>query len=193
MSLNIALFNALTGLRVNQQSIDFTAQNVANANTEGYSRKIVQQTSLIHEGIGAGVDIKIVTREVNEFLLRDMRGALNQFEEADVQNEFYSRMQDLFGALNSNGSPGALIAELGSRIQAWAVTPENLSLRTEIVSRAQFLTERVNQIAGNIRALFDAVVRAKPSGSKGMYIKKVSLTSTMGPGVRIDPASMSEG
>ena len=58
------------------------------------------------------------------------------------------------------------------------------------VGKASFSED---QIVGNIRALFDAVVRAKPSGSKGMYIKKVSLTSTMGPGVRIDPASMSEG
>ena len=58
------------------------------------------------------------------------------------------------------------------------------------VGKASFSEE---QIAGNIRALFDAVVRAKPTGSKGTYIKKVSLTSTMGPGVRIDPASMSEG
>jgi large subunit ribosomal protein L1 len=50
-----------------------------------------------------------------------------------------------------------------------------------------------DQIVGNIRALFDAVVRAKPSGAKGTYIKKVSLTSTMGPGLSIDPSSMSEG
>jgi len=39
-----------------------------------------------------------------------------------------------------------------------------------------------DQILGNVRALFDAVVRAKPSGAKGTYIKKVSLTSTMGEG-----------
>ena len=58
------------------------------------------------------------------------------------------------------------------------------------VGKASFSED---QIAGNIRALFNAVVRAKPTGSKGMYIKKVSLTSTMGPGLRIDPASMSEG
>jgi large subunit ribosomal protein L1 len=57
------------------------------------------------------------------------------------------------------------------------------------VGKASFSEE---QIAGNVRALFDAVVRAKPSGSKGQYIKKVSLTSTMGPGVRIDPSSLSE-
>lgn len=48
------------------------------------------------------------------------------------------------------------------------------------------------QIAGNARALYDAVMKAKPSGAKGTYIKKVSLTSTMGPGLRLDPASMGQ-
>jgi large subunit ribosomal protein L1 len=38
----------------------------------------------------------------------------------------------------------------------------------------------------NIHALVDAVVRAKPSGAKGTYVQRVSLSSTMGPGVRVD-------
>ena len=41
----------------------------------------------------------------------------------------------------------------------------------------------------NIRAFVDAVQRAKPSGAKGTYMKKVSLSSTMGPGVSVDVAS----
>lgn len=49
-----------------------------------------------------------------------------------------------------------------------------------------------DQIVGNIQALYDAVVRAKPTGSKGIYVKKVSLTSTMGPGLRIDPSSIGQ-
>lgn len=47
-----------------------------------------------------------------------------------------------------------------------------------------------DQLAGNARALYDAVVRAKPSGAKGTYVKKVSLSSTMGPGLRVDPATL---
>jgi large subunit ribosomal protein L1 len=45
-------------------------------------------------------------------------------------------------------------------------------------------------IAGNIRAFVDAVVKAKPQGAKGTYLKKVSLSSTMGPGVKVDLASL---
>jgi large subunit ribosomal protein L1 len=40
-------------------------------------------------------------------------------------------------------------------------------------------------IAENVRALIDSVTRAKPTGAKGTYVKKISLSSTMGPGVKI--------
>ena len=42
----------------------------------------------------------------------------------------------------------------------------------------------------NVRAFIDAINRAKPSGAKGTYIKKVALSSTMGPGVKVDVASL---
>jgi large subunit ribosomal protein L1 len=45
------------------------------------------------------------------------------------------------------------------------------------------------KLAQNIRAFVDAVSRAKPTGAKGTYLKKVSLASTMGPGVSVDLAS----
>jgi large subunit ribosomal protein L1 len=42
------------------------------------------------------------------------------------------------------------------------------------------------QIAENIKAFIDAVVKAKPAGAKGTYVQKVAVSSTMGPGVKID-------
>jgi large subunit ribosomal protein L1 len=42
----------------------------------------------------------------------------------------------------------------------------------------------------NIRAFADAVARAKPSGAKGTYIQRIAITSSMGPGVKVDPASV---
>ena len=42
----------------------------------------------------------------------------------------------------------------------------------------------------NVKALIDALNRSKPSGAKGTYIKRISLSSTMGPGFKIDPASL---
>jgi large subunit ribosomal protein L1 len=48
-------------------------------------------------------------------------------------------------------------------------------------------------IVANVRAFIDSVVKAKPSGAKGNYMKKISLSSTMGPGVKIALASVGAG
>lgn len=48
------------------------------------------------------------------------------------------------------------------------------------------------KIAENIRFFIDAIQKARPSGAKGTYIKKVTVTSSMGPGIKIDPDSMFE-
>jgi large subunit ribosomal protein L1 len=58
------------------------------------------------------------------------------------------------------------------------------------VGKASF-TEQA--LVENIRALVDAVVKAKPSGAKGTFLKRMAVTSTMGPGVKIDPTSVSAG
>ncbi len=42
----------------------------------------------------------------------------------------------------------------------------------------------------NVRALVDAVMKAKPSGSKGAYLKRIAISSTMGPGLKVDPATV---
>ncbi len=48
-----------------------------------------------------------------------------------------------------------------------------------------------DKLIENIRAFFDAVNKARPTGAKGTYMKKVSMTSTMGPGLKVDLSTMS--
>ena len=55
------------------------------------------------------------------------------------------------------------------------------------VGKASFSADALVE---NIRAFVDSVVKAKPTGAKGTYVKKVSLSSTMGPGVKVDVASV---
>lgn len=55
------------------------------------------------------------------------------------------------------------------------------------VGKASFSAE---QIAENVKAFADAVLKAKPSGAKGDYLKRISLSSTMGIGVKIDSATI---
>ena len=55
------------------------------------------------------------------------------------------------------------------------------------VGKASFTED---QILANVKALVDSIMKAKPSGAKGTYVKKVALSSTMGPGVKIDLSSV---
>ena len=55
------------------------------------------------------------------------------------------------------------------------------------VGKASFSKEA---LIDNVKAFVGAVARAKPSGAKGSYIKKVSISSTMGPGVKLEIASL---
>ena len=53
-----------------------------------------------------------------------------------------------------------------------------------IVGKASFGED---QLAENLNTLLDAIVRAKPAASKGTYLRSITVTSTMGPGVKVDP------
>jgi large subunit ribosomal protein L1 len=55
------------------------------------------------------------------------------------------------------------------------------------IGRASFTLE---QLQGNLAALVEALNKAKPASTKGVYLKKVSVSSTMGPGVRVDQATL---
>ena len=55
------------------------------------------------------------------------------------------------------------------------------------IGRASFEVEKLEQ---NLKALVDALVKAKPASSKGQYLKKIAVSSTMGPGVRVDSTSL---
>ena len=54
------------------------------------------------------------------------------------------------------------------------------------VGKASFT---VDALEANVKALVDALNKARPSGAKGTYVKKISLSSTMGPGVKVDTAT----
>jgi large subunit ribosomal protein L1 len=75
---------------------------------------------------------------------------------------------------------GAVKAAKGGQVE---FRVEKAGLIHAGIGKASFSEE---QILANVRAFIDAVMKAKPTGVKGHYVKKIALSSTMGPGVRIE-------
>ena len=72
MSLNLALTSAVSGLNTAQAGLDVNSNNIANGNTEGYTRKQFVAESVILAGRGAGVRLSDIINHVDQSLLKDL-------------------------------------------------------------------------------------------------------------------------
>src|SRR3954469_2645748 len=98
MSLTLALNTALSGLQVAQSAIQVTSNNITNANTPGYSRKIANLETVVLGNTGAGVNMASVTRQVDNYLAREARSSSSDLTSLTTQNSYYEQMQSLFGS-----------------------------------------------------------------------------------------------
>lgn len=107
---------------------------------------------------------------------------------------------DMMGAVGSN--LGRILAQKMPNPKSGTVTPnignairdikagkveyrlDKTAIVHTIVGKASFSADA---LAENVATLLDAIIRAKPSASKGTYLRSITLTSTMGPGVKVDP------
>jgi large subunit ribosomal protein L1 len=91
-----------------------------------------------------------------------------------------------------NPKVGTVTADIGAAVKAskgGAVEfrVEKAGIVHAGIGKASF---SANAIEENVRALADAVMKARPAGAKGTFMKRVAISSTMGPGVKIDPATL---
>ncbi|NNF77625.1 MAG: 50S ribosomal protein L1 [Rhizobiales bacterium] len=105
------------------------------------------------------------------------------------------RLGKILGPRNMMPNPkvGTVTADVAEAIQASKggsveFRVEKAGIVHAGVGKASFDEDK---LAANVRAFIDAVMKAKPSGAKGAYLKRVSVSSTMGPGVKLDPATIS--
>ena len=82
-------------------------------------------------------------------------------------------------------SPAAVKASKGGAVE---FRVEKAGIIHAGVGKASFDAKAIEE---NVRAFADAVIKAKPTGAKGNYVKKVSVTTTMGPGLKVDVATLS--
>jgi flagellar hook-associated protein 1 FlgK len=150
-SLSVALNSALTGLQVNQTALGITSNNIANANTEGYTRKIADLQTIIIDGEAAGVEITGVQRKVSDFLVRNLREQISLLGNVSILDRYYTTIQDMFGPPESSSSIAATIAELANRLQALGVDPESPNAQQDAVNALSANTRQLNQMADSVQ------------------------------------------
>lgn len=151
--ITLALKTAQSGLLTNQQALNTVSNNVANVNTQGYSRKVVNFKSVAVSGIGAGVRISEITRQIDEGLLKSLRIENGELHTHLSQETIYARVQEMFGAPGDNDSVAHLLESFGESIELLAASPEKSLESAEVVRRAQDVLNKLKDMSTTIQEL----------------------------------------
>lgn len=153
MSLTAALNTSLSGLRLNERNLAITAQNIANANTPGYTRKIVDQSAVYLDGVGAGVRIDGISRRVDQYLQETIIEQQAEVGRISVLDNYAERIQVLFGNPGQGNTLDAYTEEFFNQIQSLSESPELTSLQSASVESGIILAQEVSNIAYELEEL----------------------------------------
>jgi len=147
MSSIAALNSALSGLRVSQQQIELISNNVANASTPGYTRKLAPQSSFAVEGVSSGVRSENVIRQVDLNLERNLWTQISAVNQLDVKSSYLQRIENFHGAPDQGISIAAELARLQDSFAALAETPESAQNQALLVDQAVDVANKINDFA----------------------------------------------
>jgi flagellar hook-associated protein 1 len=153
MSLVNALNSAVSGLSTSQAALNVISSNIANVNTEGYTRKIFQPQSRVLNGNGVGVELGDVRNSVNQNLLRDLREERSTFGRLDAQNNYLRRIQDLFGTTSSDSSISHRVNELQKEWETLATEPEKQTTHLQTIQAGVTVADQLSRMSKTIQGL----------------------------------------
>lgn len=187
MSLSQALSTSVAGLRTTQAGLSLVASNVSNAETPGYVRKTLVQTTSAAGGSGVSVRVAAIVREIDQYLQRQLRVETSGGAYADLRADFYSRLQRVYGTPGSQAALETVYNRFTDSLQALATSPDSAAARSAVVSAAQVLTQQLNGMTNDIQALRsdaelglnDAVARANNAMQQVAAINRQLATSTV--------------
>jgi flagellar hook-associated protein 1 FlgK len=151
MGLTTAISAALSGLQATQRGLSLVADNVANVNTPGYIRK-----SLLLRNSGAGgtgVQVVGISRELDQFVQRQLRAELAGANYASVRSGFYTRLDQVYGTPGGVDALDTLFNNFTASLNALTSSPESIAAQGDVLNQAQVLTQHLNAMSGDVQEL----------------------------------------
>jgi flagellar hook-associated protein 1 len=153
MSLGQALYTAMSGLRATQASLALVASNVANAETPGYVRKTLNQVTGITGDFGSSVRINGVNRELDQYLLTQVRTETSGAAYADVRSSYLANLQTVYGNPDETGTLEAAFNALTTAVQGLSTSSDSQAARVGVVNAAQAMAQQLNATTQGIQSL----------------------------------------
>lgn len=141
---------ALSALTSYQAALSTTSNNIANANTAGYSVQRVNLSSLNNGGqsAGAGVNVASVQRMYDQSVNDQLNSNTASYNQ---QNTLYTMASQVQTAISDNGTGiSTAMSAFFNSVQTVSTSPTDLTARTSLISNAQALSSRFNDISGEL-------------------------------------------
>ncbi len=139
-SLNIAL----SGLRTAQAQVGLLSSNIANATTEGYTRKTLSQTNVVVAGATSGVRVNEIQRSVDQALQLDLFTQTSLASNTKAQLKFLDQIQIFHGDPALENSLPSLLQGLNNNFLALSDEPNSAQLLSQTVNTARIFASRIN-------------------------------------------------
>ncbi|SNY91749.1 flagellar hook-associated protein 1 FlgK [Cohaesibacter sp. ES.047] len=157
-TLSSSLHIARSSLGATQAQLSVTANNIANADTDGYTAKSARQTANVTNGTSSGVNVDRVISKVSQYILSDLLGSTSDTAGALKTFDMLKQTQSALGALTDKTGDGTSIAnavlDFENAMTTLAATPESTSLANAAIGA---LEDLVNQINGLSEGLQDQI------------------------------------
>ncbi|HEY1613886.1 MAG TPA: flagellar hook-associated protein FlgK [Rhizomicrobium sp.] len=153
MSLNGILNSALSALQTNQSALGVISNNVANLNTPGYDRRVVNEQAQTLGGGFAGVSIQDVERVANQFFTQEALYAGASSSQYSAQSDIYTQLN---GVLGQPGDGTALTTQLDniqSALGQAELSPNSSTSQQGVLSAFQSLASQISRVSGSIAQL----------------------------------------
>ena len=153
MSLTLALNTAVSGLNTAQAGLSTISHNIANVNTPGYTRKILDPSSRILAGAGAGVFVGDIRSNVDQNLLEDLRNELGGFGLLQTKNTYFNRISDTFGTPQSNNSIAHTVTKMANAFELLSTEVEKPATHLSTVQSGISVASQLQRMSDTVQGL----------------------------------------
>lgn len=153
MALISSLSSSLTGMKVAQSQLEIISNNIANVDTQGYTRKTAAQSALVSSGQTMGVTIGNKGRIVDESLLKNFLTSNSTTSSLSTQYNYMSRLDNIMGTTEQGNSLSANVASLQSAFETFSTSVSSAASRYQLLTNAQALTSKLNYLSDNVQTL----------------------------------------
>lgn len=153
MALLSSISSSLTGMKVAQSQLEIVSNNIANVDTQGYTRKTSAQSAIVVAGQTMGVTMENARRTVDEGLLKNFLSSNSASSSLSSQHEYLSRMDNLMGTTADGNSLAYNVGNLQSALETFSTQVSSAASRYSLLTSAKELTAKLNSLSSNIQTL----------------------------------------